>query len=412
MVAPPATPPMPQATAGPTDELDAGQVLIAWDEPADGGRPITHYAVQQADAPLADGTHPEWVVAGTAESRELTVSSLRGRTVRQFRVVAVNDVGEGAPSPAVIVTVPDKPAAPETPLAALPSDGVTAGEIELSWTRPDDGGSPITSYVVERLSGVGDWEPLAETTQLSFSDARLASRTRYSYRVSAVNLVGTGPPSPAVAATALDPPNAPAGVSAAVAPAPGVAPGQVHLGWAAPASGADTEASSYRLEFRVGDGVWEVLGTTSDHVFTATTTTAGQEYQFRVVATNAAGDSEPSLSVTATAVGVPAAPPAPDAEGAPAAQLATGEIRISWAPPDDGGSPITEYVIERLDGDGAWETVGETADLSFVDSGRTVGVAYTYRVQAVNIVGAGPPSATVEGSALDAPSPPRNCQPT
>lgn len=101
----------------------------------------------------------------------------------------------------------------------------------------------------------------------------------------------------------------------------------------------------------------------------------------------------------------------PEVPGAPTNLTATagnGRVDLAWvAPANNGKSPVTDYVIERRIGAGAFSVVadGISTSLAFADTGLTNGTAVTYRVSAVNAVGAGSASATAtatpeEGSSL------------
>ena len=71
----------------------------------------------------------------------------------------------------------------------------------LSWQPPEsDGGSPVTGYLVERSDVTGwSWLPVNKEA-ISATELRidhLHEGYPYEFRVSAVNTVGTGKPSPA-----------------------------------------------------------------------------------------------------------------------------------------------------------------------------------------------------------------------
>ena len=106
-------------------------------------------------------------------------------------LVADLDTGSSA-------TVPQPP----TGLTASP---VSASQINLSWIAPNNGGSVITGYKIERSTDGGTtWSvtvPNTGSTATSYSDTGLNSGTTYTYRISAINAIGTGSPSSSVSAT-------------------------------------------------------------------------------------------------------------------------------------------------------------------------------------------------------------------
>ena len=103
----------------------------------------------------------------------------------------------------------------------------------------------------------------------------------------------------------------------------------------------------------------------------------------------------PTPTPTPTPVPTPA-PTVPDAPtGLTATTTVVGEIDLDWTAPASNGSPITGYDIYR---DGSYlVTVTATSyqDLEVVSLQN-----YDYYVIAHNVIGDGPPSATVTGNAL------------
>ena len=85
-----------------------------------------------------------------------------------------------------------------------------------------------------------------------------------------------------------------------------------------------------------------------------------------------------------------------DPPGAPTAlggTPANGQVSLTWTPASNGGTPITNYLVEYSGNNGAnWTTVTRAASAlaSATVAGLTNGTAYLFRVSAVNAVGTGP----------------------
>ena len=98
----------------------------------------------------------------------------------------------------------------------------------------------------------------------------------------------------------------------------------------------------------------------------------------------------------AVAVATPSGPTAPGQVTGLSAIPGGGQVALSWAAPGNGGSAITDYVIEyKLASDSIWTTFadGTSTALSATVTGLANGSAYTFRVTAVNAQGTGTPSA-------------------
>jgi len=118
--------------------------------------------------------------------------------------------------------------------------------------------------------------------------------------------------------------------------------------------------------------------------------TANTSYTFTVTATNSFGVSNPSAAsnsiTTATTPGAPTSVTVTDPG-------TDGYAAVSWtAPASNGGSAITDYVIQYSSNSGSsWTTFsdGTSTSTSATVTGLTIGTAYVFRVAAVNVVGTG-----------------------
>jgi Fibronectin type III domain. len=129
------------------------------------------------------------------------------------------------------------------------------------------------------------------------------------------------------------------------------------------------------LEFSSTNGsAWTTF---ADGVTTATTAvvtglTNGVTYSFRVTAVNANGNS-PASEVARAAVGVPTAPTGLGHAGA-------AQVALRWtAPSANGGSAITDYIVEfSADSGGVWSTFddGVSTALAATVTGLVNGYAH------------------------------------
>ena len=130
-----------------------------------------------------------------------------------------------------------------------------------------------------------------------------------------------------------------------------------------------------------------------------------EEYEFRVMAVNAAGTSKASETVRFVAklpYDVPGKPGKPVVE-----ELTAESATLSWAAPDkDGGSPITNYLVEmKVKGSRNWKSL--TADqqnvkTSFNVTGLKEETEYEFRVMAENNAGPGPASDVTNAKYVEA----------
>src|SRR5207253_3121970 len=146
---------------------------------------------------------------------------------------AINSVGSSSPSNINSATTLDVAPSPPTGLTAV---AASPSQINLSWTAPsDNGGRAITGYMIERSTDSGStWTTVVANTgsaSTAYSDTGLAHATAYTYRVSAINSIGTSSPSNAISATTLAvAPSPPTGLAAAAS-----SPSQINLSWSPPA---------------------------------------------------------------------------------------------------------------------------------------------------------------------------------
>lgn len=272
------------------DKLGGGQhrtsLDLTWTTPVDSvGSEIIGYQIERDDG-------GGWFIHVANTGLVSTVyedTGLTPSTLYKYRVAAINGVGVTGPSNEDSITT-DAITVPFIP-TSLVVTAVGANQIDLSWTAPDDGGSPITDYQIERESPVGGgWAvlPTPVSPATNYQDTTVLSGTQYNYRVSAINALGTGSPSsPANDTTPATVPSAPIGLLAT--PISNV---QIDLSWTAGHNGG-YPITGYKIEREspVGGG-WSpiVLDTGSPAtIYTDTPLTPVTQYNYRVYAINTLG---------------------------------------------------------------------------------------------------------------------------
>ena len=303
---------------------------------------------------------------------------------------------------------------PDAPgnLRLTPGDG----QVTVEWDAPDDNGSPITNYWVAYRPVGGDFDDIVEyypsATARSWTISGLENGVEYEVFVVADNDEGASDVSTATATPTADaqPPDAPA--------RPRLTPGdgQVTVEWDRPDDNG-SPITGYAVVLYV-DGVLEAhVGgiealpgtflTDRTESWVVTDLENGIEYGFRVRAENSEGSGDWSPIATATPTADAQVPDAPDDVWT---HSDDGQVTISWAEPDDNGSPITSYALFfRRGTSGSFKLHG----LPTLSNQRTItglddGIEYQFYVQAVNAVGTSVRSPIVTAVAGAVPGAPAN----
>jgi len=380
-------PAMPVITATAVGATNPDAITVAWTAPNSGGSDITGY-----DLRVWDGSDWMPLANPAATDTSYTHDGLTRGERYYYTLAARNSSGLGPWSDAAQTLV--AAGIPEAPVLTALATG--ADSIQLTWTVPESNGATITDYELVSWDGSAwgttDLLGTDATTVTEFVNTGLTAGTMYYYRIRAMagtvegawSTPDTTPASNTGAASATthgDTPGRPAitGVTAA-------STSSVTITWTAPDDNGGSAITGYELW--TWNGSRWVSRTTVGNVLTYTDMNldAGTTYYYIVRAVNSQGAGLWSAYNQGTTTVA-----APDAPVLTATATGLTTVRLTWTVPDDNGTPITGYLLQRWDPaagpPAAWGAdnllpTGDTDRTLFVDSGRMAGTTYYYRIQA------------------------------
>ena len=393
-------PAMPTLMVGDTNSATANSdhaaptgssITLYWSAPSNGGSAITGYVLQEFV-----GAAWMTVASPAADATFHTHSGLDPGTTHHYRLRASNAIGDSMWSADVAgMTVAGSPDAPEMMAMAT---GRTS--IRLTWTVPDDMGTPITGYELVRLDTSSDPAVWGTTnliadddTVTEFVDTGLSPGTKYYYRIRALPQTGDAGWSAedmddedvTSATTHGDTPGRPTLVAPAGA---GITTNSLTITWTAPTDTGGSAITGYDVQIWDGSK-WideAMLGVVL--TYTDSGLMAGTKYYYQVRAKNSQGAGPWSAFVSGTTTAA-----APDAPVLTATTEGMNSIRLTWTVPDDNGvtGGITGYRLQRWNSEtatpNAWpaNTVNLLADTDtvtlFVNEGLSPGTMYHFRIR-------------------------------
>ena len=371
---------VPGRPGTPTLTAANREMAAVWAAPTSGGS-VSGYLVSVATSssgPFSDaaGTCSP-VSTTTSTALTCTVGNLNNGVAYYVRVAGVNAAGTGDFSD---VSAPATPlGVPGTPTAPTATAGNTTATVV--WTAPSSGGTAITGYEVQssQFNGAFISQPGCSSlgVVLTCTATGLINGTSTRFRVAAVNGAGQGPWSPA--STAVTPravPDAPQQPQAIA----GVT--SVAVFWDPPYDNGAAITGYSVMQATTSGGVYTNVTSSCAEASsfpkatscTLTSLTAGQEYFYKVSATNAAGtgsNSPASIGV------VPISP-----SSAPVIQAITpgnAQLAIDYTVTASGGETVwSRYSSNDGATFSAWANSTSTSG-SLTISGLTNGT--TYEVQ-------------------------------
>ncbi|NDH66189.1 MAG: fibronectin type III domain-containing protein, partial [Microbacteriaceae bacterium] len=369
---------------------------LAW-KAADynGGKAVTDFTVEVS----TDGGKT-WRSAKTTASTSVsyTVAGASPGTSYLVRVAAINEVGSSSFLQGSVKTLATVPGAAQN----LTISKVSYRTLTLGWSLPiSNGGSLITNYKIEFSSNNGGtWTEIthAVTASRSFNVTGLTRDRSYKFRVSAINAVGVGPATESATVTTLVAvPTAPREISVV-----NITSTSADLSWAEPADNGGATVTYYVVEVSSDKGqTWtQVVKTVaSKKSVLLAGFSPGIAYQYRVLALNKVGRGGTQEGSFTTLAVLPKAP-----TNAKVSNITSSGLTLSWSlPASNGGSPITDYLIEMSsDGGGTWKSVPHAAsnNLALVVTGLPAGTKRLFRVSTVTAVGVSEAFSSTQGVTL------------
>lgn len=348
---------------------------VSWrPPPADNGAAIVGYAVTPHDGNIE---LPRTTFSASA--RMGTITGLSNGRNYVFAVAAMNARGRGMETTTPAITAGG-------PLA--PSDvTVQSGKrsATVSWAPPaSDNGRSITGYkITPHFRG----KPLASVTVAaaarSVSVQGLLNGHAHTFTVTAVN-PWRGAPSSPTTALVIGSPVSPSALLSVSGPTV-TSTGAVSVSFT-PGSANASPIIGYVVSCRSTNGGIDTsrAGTASPLVVSGLTT--GKAYRCSASASNALGRSPDSVPAPAVTVGAPASPTA-----VRAVRVAAGQLRVSFTPGADNGSPITSFKVACISSNGGISgTASRTLAGPITVVGLTPGRSYVCVAFAINARGTSP----------------------
>ena len=369
-------------------EVRKDYMIISWNVPKDdGGSDIKHYIVEKQDQ-----ENMRWVPCGESRQLNMRVDGLIEDHDYLFRIRAVNAQGEGpcliGPKEPVTAKDPFKlPGRPGKPVA----EDWDVDRIDLKWDPPrSDGGSKIKSWIIERKTKFGMWEKCAECPgpQPKGSVRGLTEGEEYIFRITAVNEAGAGEPGepsdPITAEARYVKPE----IDTSALQDMVVCAGN-RINYTVPIKGAPKPKVTWKINGKTvyNDDHYDV---TVQRRLTIIDIAFSKRYDagsYSLEVSNELGTATARANVTV--LDRPAPPEAP----LRLSGVTSNSCNVAWGPsPDDGGSPITHYSVEKMDlSRGSWVEAEITTELKCTIRSLVHKKEYLIRVMAVNAIGASDP---------------------
>jgi hypothetical protein len=156
---------------------------LSWNIPSTGRTDISSYIIQRS-TDLSN-----WVNLPSITTRTFRVNNLLNDTIYYFIIQGINNGIIQESNIFIGIPITEVPLNVETIV-------ITPGNtfIDLTWDAPYNGGTDISSYLIQKSTDLSNWINLSSTTT-SFRLSNLLNDTIYYFKIRAINKNGIGPES-------------------------------------------------------------------------------------------------------------------------------------------------------------------------------------------------------------------------
>ncbi|MCE5296553.1 MAG: fibronectin type III domain-containing protein [Euryarchaeota archaeon] len=362
-------------------------VTIFWFNQGDGGSLIKRYWVYRG---MSNDNLALYTTLGNVLN--WTDNDVENGMTYYYSIAAENNVGTG--NSQIVNCTPMTVPNPPLSLTGTSWDHY----VTLTWDEPvDDGGSEILAYNIYKGSTMDALEFIGTTNLTTFIVAGLEISLEYHYQVSAVNSAGEGDMSNMIKIASGKTPTMPLNLTYHEGNS------FVDLSWDVPLDKGTTAVEYYSIYRSNGTGSFIHIADSTRTGYNDTSVVNKQHYSYYVRAHNTIGNSDRSNQVSAYPHLSGTAPEIPINVKAVAGE---DHIHISWnAPLDNGGQPITGYIVYRGVTNDTLVYYKKVTDTELNHTGISLGSTFYYKVAAVNAIDQGIFSKIVNATTVKAPEP-------